>query len=123
MTPAGSASAIRAEVAGISVTRRFLRAILPALSLALVLAGVAWLNPRAMSYFGINLMLNLGIPVALATIAQMFVITVNELDLSIGTFVSFVASVGATWLHDSPWLGIVVLLGAVGVYAFLGAVI
>lgn len=123
MTLAGGASAIRAEVAGISATRRFLRAILPALSLALVLAGVAWLNPRAMSYFGINLMLNLGIPVALATMAQMFVITVNELDLSIGTFVSFVASVGATWLHDSPWLGTVVLLGAVGVYALLGAVI
>jgi len=123
MTPAGSASAIRAEVTGISATRRFLRAILPALSLALVLAGVAWLNPRAMSYFGINLMLNLGIPVALATMAQMFVITVNELDLSIGTFVSFVASVGATWLHDSPWLGTLVLLGAVGVYALLGAVI
>jgi ribose transport system permease protein len=123
MTAAGGATAVRAEVAGISATRRFLRAILPALSLALVLAGVAWLNPRAMSYFGINLMLNLGIPVALATMAQMFVITVNELDLSIGTFVSFVASVGATWLHDSPWLGTVVLLGAVGVYALLGAVI
>ena len=46
MTPAGSANAIRAEVTGISATRRFLRAILPALSLALVLAGVAWLNPR-----------------------------------------------------------------------------
>src|ERR1700752_1019579 len=123
MTPAGGASAIRAEEAGISATRRFLRAILPALSLALVLSGVAWLNPRAMSYFGINLMLNLGIPGALATMAQMFVITVNELDLSIGTFVSFVASVGATWLHDSPWLGTVVLLGAVGVYALMGAVI
>jgi ribose transport system permease protein len=123
MTPAGSASAIRAEVTGISATRRFLRAILPALSLALVVAGVAWMNPRAMSYFGINLMLNLGIPVALATMAQMFVITVNELDLSVGTFVSFVASVGATWLHDSPWLGTLVLLGAVGVYALLGAVI
>jgi ribose transport system permease protein len=81
------------------------------------------MNPRAMSYFGINLMLNLGIPVALATMAQMFVITVNELDLSVGTFVSFVASVGATWLHDSPWLGTLVLLGAVGVYALLGAVI
>jgi ribose transport system permease protein len=123
MTPAGSASAIRAEVTGIGAPRRLLRAILPALSLALVLAGVAWLNPRAMSYFGINLMLNLGIPVALATMAQMFVITVNELDLSVGTFVSFVASVGATWLHDSPWLGTIVLLGAVGVYALLGAII
>src|SRR5258708_1454492 len=103
--------------------RRFLRAILPGLSLALVLAGIAWMNPRAISYFGINLMLSLAIPVALATIAQMFVITVNDLDLSIGTFISFVACVGATWLHDNPVLGIVVLAAGVGVYALVGAVI
>ncbi len=81
------------------------------------------MNPRAISYFGINLMLSLAIPVALATIAQMFVITVNDLDLSIGTFISFVACVGATWLHDNPVLGIVVLAAGVGVYALVGAVI
>ncbi|HXM01411.1 MAG TPA: hypothetical protein VN939_02345, partial [Chthoniobacterales bacterium] len=97
------------SLAGINVSRRLLRAILPGLSLVLVLAGIAWMNSRAISYFGINLMLNLAIPVALATIAQMFVITVNDLDLSIGNFVSFVACVGATWLHDNPPLGIVVL--------------
>jgi ribose transport system permease protein len=103
--------------------RRLLRAALPGLSLALVVLGIALLNPRAISYFGLNLMLNLGIPVALATIAQMFVITVNDLDLSIGTFVSFVTCVAATWLHDVPLLGIVVLLGGIGVYALVGAII
>jgi ribose transport system permease protein len=123
MTSASGARAVRSPLAGINVSRRFLRAILPGLSLVLVLAGIAWMNPRAISYFGINLMLNLGIPVALATIAQMFVITVNDLDLSIGTFVSFVACVGATWLHDNPLLGIAVLAAAVGVYALMGAVI
>jgi ribose transport system permease protein len=97
--------------------------ILPGLSLALVILGIAWLNPRAISYFGLNLMLNLGIPVALATIAQMFVITVNDLDLSIGTFVSFVGCVAATWLRDTPLLGVIALLGGVGVYALIGAVI
>ena len=51
-------------------------------------------------------MLNLAIPIALATIAQMFVITVNDLDLSIGTFVGFVGCVTATWLHDAPLLGV-----------------
>jgi len=102
--------------------RRFLRAALPGVSLALVLLGIASLNPRAISYFGLNLMLNLGIPVALATIAQMFVITVNDLDLSIGTFVSFVGCVAATFLRDSPVLGGAVLLSGVGVYALLGAV-
>ena len=47
-------------------------------------------------------MLNLAIPIALATIAQMFVITVNDLDLSIGFFVSFIGCVTATWLVDRP---------------------
>ena len=58
------------------------RSMLPALSLAVLLAAIFWLQPRTMSYFGLNLMLNLAIPIALATIAQMFVITVNDLDLS-----------------------------------------
>jgi len=111
------------SLARFTLSRRFLRAALPGISLALVLAGIAWLNPRAISYFGINLMLNLSIPVALATIAQMFVITVNDLDLSIGNFVSFVACVGATWLRDNPALGIAVLAAAIGVYALLGAII
>jgi ribose transport system permease protein len=102
---------------------RLLRALLPAISLALVLGGIAWLNPRAISYLGFNLMLNLAIPIALATLAQMFVITINELDLSIGTFVSFVGCITATWLHDAPLLGIVALLGCIAVYAALGALI
>lgn len=102
---------------------RTLRALLPALSLAIVVIGIAYLNPRAISYFGFTLMLNLAIPIALATIAQMFVITVNDLDLSIGTFVGFCGCVTATWLRDAPLLGAVVLLGSIGVYAALGALI
>jgi len=102
---------------------RLLRTLLPALSLILILIAIASLNPRAISYFGFNLMLNLAIPIALATLAQMFVITINELDLSIGTFVGFVGCVTATWLHDAPLLGIAVLVGAVAVYAALGALI
>jgi ribose transport system permease protein len=68
-------------------------------------------------------MLNLAIPIALATLAQMFVITGNELDLSIGTFVGFVGCVTATWLRDAPLIGILVLIGSIGVYACLGALI
>src|SRR6266478_5127726 len=103
--------------------RRVLRALLPSLSLALILVGIAWLNPRAISYFGFTLMLNLAIPIALATIAQMFVMTGNDLDLSIGTFVGFVCCVSATWLHDAPLVGALMLIGSIGVYAALGALI
>ena len=123
MTSASAASAARVAPARSDRRRRVLRAALPAMSLALVLLGIAWLNPRAISYFGLNLMLSLAIPVALATIAQMFVITVNDLDLSIGTFVSFVGCVSATWLRDTPLLGIAVLLSSIGIYALVGAII
>jgi ribose transport system permease protein len=123
VNPVSYQSTARIPSAMIGTPGRFLRAALPALSLALVILGIAWLNPRAISYFGLNLMLNLGIPVALATIAQMFVITVNDLDLSIGTFVSFVGCVAATWLRDTPPLGVIILFGAICVYGAVGAVI
>ena len=77
--------------------------ILPALlARASCSAPIFYLNPRTMSYVGLNLMLNLAIPIALATIAQMCVITVNDLDLSIGAYVGFVVCVAATWLHETP---------------------
>ncbi len=81
------------------------------------------LNPRAISYFGLNLMLNLAVPVALATVGQMFVMAGNDLDLSIGTFVGFVGCVTATVLHDNPALGAAILVGCIAVYALLGALI
>jgi ribose transport system permease protein len=118
-----AANVVRIAKSGTGPMLRFLRIALPSISLALVILGISWLNPRAMSYLGLNLMLNLGIPTALATIAQMFVITVNDLDLSIGTFVSFVGCVAATWLRDAPLLGVAVLLGGIAVYALMGAVI
>ncbi len=110
-------------ILGSMTPRRLLRALLPALSLTLILMAIAYLNPRAISYFGFNLMLNLAIPIALATLAQMFAITGNELDLSIGTFVGFVGCVTATWLREAPLFGILVLIGSIGVYAGLGALI
>ena len=102
---------------------RLLRNALPAVSLVVLLATIFIMQPRAMSYMGMNLMLNLAVPIALATIAQMLIITVNDLDLSLGSFISFVACVAATLLNDHPWLGCLALLGCVGVYALLGALI
>ncbi|AIC31777.1 ABC transporter permease [Rhizobium sophoriradicis] len=100
-----------------------MRLAIPALSLTLLLASVFWLQPRAMSYVGLNLLFNLAVPIALATIAQMLVMAVNDLDLSMGTFVSFVACVSATFLRDAPVIGILILSGAVAAYAALGVVI
>ncbi len=100
-----------------------LRLIVPVASLLLLLGGVFYLQPRTMSYTGLNLLFNLAVPIALATIAQMLIMAVNDLDLSMGTFVSFVACVAATFLHDTPLLGGLILLAAIGVYAALGVII
>jgi ribose transport system permease protein len=105
------------------MSRDIYRLMLPVVSLAVLLAATFWLQPRAMSYFGLNLLFNLAVPIALATIAQMMIIMVNDIDLSLGAFVSLVACVTATFLTDAPLTGMLILLALVLAYAALGAVI
>ncbi|MGJ8534204.1 MAG: ABC transporter permease [Alphaproteobacteria bacterium] len=105
------------------LTANTMRTLLPALSLAAILAAIFYLQPRTMSYFGLNLLLNLAVPIALATIAQMFILCVNDLDLSLGAFVSLTACITATWLYDTPVLGVLALAGCILAYAALGALI
>ncbi|MCR9110053.1 ABC transporter permease [Marivita sp. XM-24bin2] len=99
------------------------RIILPVVSLAVLLAATFYMQPRAMSYFGLNLLFNLAVPIALATIAQMMIIMVNDIDLSLGAFVSLAACITATYLNDTPMLGLLILLALVASYALMGAVI
>ncbi len=100
-----------------------LRILVPALSLAALLSAVFYLQPRTMSYLGLNLMFNLAVPIAFATIAQMLIIAVNDLDLSIGAFVSFAACVTATFLQSAPVVGFLILAAAIGTYALIGVII
>jgi ribose transport system permease protein len=100
-----------------------LRMALPAVALAAILATIFWQQPRAMSYFGLNLLLNLAIPIVFAALAQMLVITIGDLDLSIGPYVSLVACIGAVLLPENPVLGVAALAGCVAVYAAVGALI
>jgi ribose transport system permease protein len=105
------------------LTADTIRLAVPFIALAALLGAIFWLQPRAMSYTGLNLLFNLAVPIALATLAQMFIIAVNDLDLSMGAFVSFVACVTATYLNDTPLLGIAILAASIAVYATLGVVI
>ena len=99
------------------------RILLPLISLVVLLAATFWMQPRTMSYFGVNLLFNLAVPIALATIAQMMIIMVNDIDLGMGAFVSLVACVTATFLHDTPILGMLMLIALILTYAGMGALI
>jgi len=106
-----------------SISPRLFRSFLPAFSLSFILIAIFYLQPRTVSYFGVNLLFNLALPIAFATLAQMCIITVNDLDLGIGAFVGVVASIGATLLNDTPLLGVLALLACILAYAALGALI
>ena len=84
-----------------SVNRVF-RQLMPLIALAIILVPLFFIQPRTMSYFGLRLLLNLAIPLVLATIAQMLIIMVNNLDLSIGAFVSLTACITVKILPDPP---------------------
>ena len=56
---------------------KVLRAALPAVSFGIILFIIYLYSPRALSYMGLNLMLQYAVPIALATIAQMYMKTMN----------------------------------------------
>ncbi|WFF41868.1 ABC transporter permease [Salinicola endophyticus] len=99
------------------------RKLLPLISFSVLLIATFALQERAMSYLGLNLLFNLTIPIALATIGQLLIIMVNDIDLSVGAFVSLVACIVSTLLVQHPWLGWLALAGLVLAYAALGALI
>ena len=115
--PAPAAASRRRQLAGA------LRAALPAVAFALLLGTIFAQQPRTMSYLGLNLLLNLALPVVLATMAQMLVIMLGDLDLSIGPFVSLVTCIGGTVLPAQPAAGVGLLALAVLGYAATGALI
>ncbi|HSO47721.1 MAG TPA: ABC transporter permease, partial [Rhizobiaceae bacterium] len=97
--------------------------MLPALSLAILLGAIWWLNPRAISPLGFQLMFNLAVPIALATVAQMCIMAVNDLDLGIGAYIGLVVCIAATWLNETPVLGVLALAATLVIYMALGALI
>ncbi|WP_110648172.1 ABC transporter permease [Salinicola peritrichatus] len=99
------------------------RILLPLVSFSVLLIATFALQERAMSYLGLNLLFNLTVPIALATIGQLLVIMVNDIDLSVGAFVSLVACIAATVLVQHPWLGCLILAALVLAYAVIGALI
>ncbi len=105
------------------INRSTLRMLLPFLSLAVVLIATFYVAPLTRSYFGLNLMLQYSVPIALATIAQMFVITIGDLDLSIGPFVGLVSCIASTLLFSNPALGILALLACIVAYGLVGALV
>lgn len=97
--------------------------LMPVISIIIVTLPIVLLRPRVMNYMGIYLLLNMAIPLALATIAQMFAMTIGEIDFSIGNLVSLVTCIIGTVLPKNPTLAIVFLIGILLTYMAIGALL
>jgi ribose transport system permease protein len=94
--------------------------LLPLVSILLVLLPILILRPRVITYTGFRLLFNMAIPIALATVAQMFAMTISEIDLSIGALVSLVTCILGSVLPVNPVAGFAMLLGIIAVYMLVG---
>mgnify|MGYP000981143845 CR=1 FL=1 len=95
--------------------------LMPFVSIVLVFVPIVVLKPNILNYFGIHLLLNMAIPLVLATIAQMFAMTIGEIDFSLGNLVSLVTCIVGTTLAKNPVLAIALLIGILLIYMVLGA--
>jgi ribose transport system ATP-binding protein len=97
--------------------------LVPFVALVIVLIAIGLFNPRALSPFGLGLLLSTAVPLVLVSFGQMFVVARSEIDLGIGAFAGLVNVVSATLLVDTPFLGIAALAAGLAAYAVLGWVI
>src|SRR5699024_3078804 len=100
-----------------------LRLGLPCLALAVMLGLIFWQQPFAMSYFGLTIMLNYGVPIVFAALAQMCIIAASDIDLGIGPFIGMVTCIAVTVLETSIVFGIGLLLLAILAYMAMGFLI
>lgn len=111
---------------GASLALRRRRLAAPSLALLALLAIVvigATLQPAILTVAGMTMMLTSAIPLVIAALAQMIIMTVGDIDLGSGSLVALVTVISATWLATSPMTGVLALLAIVGVYALLAVVV
>lgn len=106
-----------------SVLQRHISMVIPVAGLSIILAIIFLRQPAAASYGGLSLILAYVMPLAFAAMAQMMIMSIGDIDLGIGQFVSLVMCVSAALLNAHPVLGVAALLGLTLVYAALGALI
>jgi ribose transport system permease protein len=97
--------------------------LLPVLSALVVFIPLALLRPIVLGYTGLQLLLNMAIPLSLATLGQMFAMSIGEIDFSIGNLVGLVTCIAGTMIPTRPGLAFLLLAGILGAYVLIGALL
>lgn len=103
--------------------RDVLRGALPVAALAGMLIAVFSVQPASETYSGLTLLLQSSVPLLLASVGQMWLIVLGDIDLGIGSAIGLVNVIAATWLSREVWLGCLGYVAIVAGYMAMGALI
>jgi len=95
--------------------------LMPIVSILVVFIPIIIIRPRVWNYNGVQLLLNMAVPITLVTIAQMFAMSIGEIDFSLGNLVSLVTCIVGTVVPNNLPLGLAILAGILVVYTVTGA--
>lgn len=97
--------------------------LLPFGALVGVFVWAATINSSVLSYTGLDLLLASAVPLVFATLSQMVVISLGDIDLGTGYFVGLTNSVTAQILVHHAAAGVAVLAALVAAYMAIGLLI
>ena len=99
------------------------KASLSFITLFLIFACIAALNPRILSYQGIELLYSSAVPLVFVALGQMFMVIVGGIDLGNGQSLGLMNVIVAFVIVTNPGLGMLFAVLFVAGYAALGALI
>jgi ribose transport system ATP-binding protein len=116
-----SASAVSQR--GAAGARRSVFSFMPFLTAASMLAVIGALNRNAVSLLGLDLLMTAAVPLALISLAQLFIVAGSEIDLGIGAFAGLINVISATFLVTDPAIGCLFLVLALAGYTAFGLLV
>ena len=103
--------------------RAVLQNILPFFVLVVMVGAIFIIQPITMSYFGLTLLFKLAIPLVLASLAQMLIIMVGDIDLSNGAFIGLITCITSVYLQSSPFTAALLYVVVIGAFSGFGLLI
>lgn len=103
--------------------RGALTSALPAIALVAMYSWMVIAQPAALSYLGLELIFASAVPLIFATIGQMFIIMMGDIDLGMGAYVGFINAAAGIYLKDDPMRALAFFgIGLLG-YMAMGALV
>jgi ribose transport system permease protein len=96
---------------------------LPLIALLAIFIVCAVLQPDVLTLNGLALLLSPAVPLMLASMSQMFIITLGDIDLGNGALVGLVTAVTAVYLNDRPLIAVLILCGIAALYVGQAALV